>query len=212
MIAENQFREDLYYRLNVFPIESPALRERKEDIPLLVTEFNRRLQAQGGQPAKLTDNALKSLAEHKWSGNIRELANLIERLMILYPGARVEVADLPSKYQYGVTEVYEPEYPEALMERQAFNELFAASAEEDEGRDQSFAVGLPPPSSVVLPVEPFNLKDYIAELEVTLILQALANEEGVVARAAERLGMRRTTLVEKMRKYGIQRDADPSEL
>lgn len=212
MIAQNQFREDLYYRLNVFPIESPALRERTEDIPLLINEFNRRLQAQGNQPAKLTDNALKSLSEHQWSGNIRELANLIERLMILYPGARVDVADLPNKYQYGVTDTYEPEYPEALLERQVFNELFAASADDDGDRGQAFAMGLPPPSSVVLPSEPLNLKDYIADLEVSLILQALTSEEGIVARAAERLGMRRTTLVEKMRKYGIQREGETSEV
>ena len=82
MIEDGQFREDLYYRLNVFPIDSPALRERKEDIPLLLQELVSRLELDNSQ-IKFTANAMTSLMAHKWKGNVRELSNLVERLMIL---------------------------------------------------------------------------------------------------------------------------------
>ena len=116
----------------------------------------------------------------------------------------VDVADLPDKYQYGDVQAYEPDYPEELLERDAFNALFAEAAaqevEEDLDEDDS---GLLMRSS--LPEEGVNLKEYLSELEINLIRQALEQQDWVVARAADKLGMRRTTLVEKMRKYDIQR-------
>lgn len=201
MIAEDKFREDLYYRLNVFPIDSPALRERREDIPLLLQELITRIQGEGVEPVKFTGRAIESLMEHSWSGNVRELSNLVERLMILYPGQIVDVQELPPKYQYGDVERFEPDYPEEVLEREAFNELFAESASHDE---ETFE---PEPAiNGYLPDEGVNLKEYLSELEINLIQQALDQQEWVVARAADKLGMRRTTLVEKMRKYNIQRD------
>ena len=201
MIADDKFREDLYYRLNVFPIDSPALRERREDIPLLLQELNSRIQGDGVDPVKFTERAISSLMEHPWSGNVRELSNLVERLMILYPGQIVDVQDLPQKYQYGDMERFEPDYPEEVLERDAFNELFAESAGYDDDTPEP-----EPAINGYLPDEGVNLKEYLSELEINLIQQALDQQEWVVARAADKLGMRRTTLVEKMRKYNIQRD------
>ncbi|MEP0177523.1 MAG: sigma-54 dependent transcriptional regulator [Paraglaciecola sp.] len=198
MIEDGSFREDLYYRLNVFPIDSPALRERKEDIPLLLQELVCRLQEDNAQ-IKFTENALKSLMEHKWPGNVRELSNLVERLMILYPEQLIDLADLPFKYKHLDIDPYEPEYPEELLEREAINALFRSSDEEDESETLNDA------SSKELPVDGLNLKEYISDLEVSLISQALDQQDWVVARAAEALGMRRTTLVEKMRKYNINK-------
>lgn len=204
MIKEDKFREDLYYRLNVFPIDSPALRQRKDDIPLLLQELNSRIQGDGVEGVHFTERAIASLMEHDWAGNVRELSNLVERLSILYPSQVVDVADLPDKYQYGDVQAYEPDYPEELLERDAFNALFAEAAaqevEEDLDEDDS---GLLMRSS--LPEEGVNLKEYLSELEINLIRQALEQQDWVVARAADKLGMRRTTLVEKMRKYDIQR-------
>ncbi|QPL49118.1 MULTISPECIES: sigma-54 dependent transcriptional regulator [Alteromonas] len=204
MIKEDKFREDLYYRLNVFPIDSPALRQRKDDIPLLLQELNSRIQGDGVEGVHFTERAIASLMEHDWAGNVRELSNLVERLSILYPSQVVDVADLPDKYQYGDVQAYEPDYPEELLERDAFNALFAEAAaqevEEDPDEDDS---GLLMRSS--LPEEGVNLKEYLSELEINLIRQALEQQDWVVARAADKLGMRRTTLVEKMRKYDIQR-------
>jgi sigma-54 specific flagellar transcriptional regulator A len=202
MIEEGQFREDLYYRLNVFPIDSPALRERKEDIPLLLQELVSRLELDNSQ-IKFTANAMTSLMEHKWAGNVRELSNLVERLMILYPNQLIDVCDLPSKYKHLDVDAYEPEYPDELLERDAINEMFGGDATEDnEEGDNSLDNTL----STELPVEGLNLKEYISDLEVSLIVQALEQQDWVVARAAEALGMRRTTLVEKMRKYNISKD------
>ena len=92
--------EDLFYRLNVFPIEMPSLRERKDDIPLLLRELMTRLEAEGAQPVSYTPRAINSLIEHNWPGNVRELANLAERMVILYPNSLVDVNHLPSKYRY----------------------------------------------------------------------------------------------------------------
>jgi len=204
MIREDKFREDLYYRLNVFPIDSPALRQRKDDIPLLLQELNSRIQGDGVETVKFTERAIASLMEHDWAGNVRELSNLVERLSILYPGQIVDVADLPEKYQYGEVQPYTPDYPEELLERDAFNELFAEAAAKD-SEDEEPEQPNPMMLSSSLPEEGVNLKEYLSELEINLIRQALEQQEWVVARAADKLGMRRTTLVEKMRKYDIQR-------
>ncbi|MGS2720423.1 sigma-54 dependent transcriptional regulator [Paraglaciecola aestuariivivens] len=202
MIADGQFREDLYYRLNVFPIDSPALRERKEDIPLLLQELVSRLEIDNAQ-IKFTENALTSLMEHKWAGNVRELSNLVERLMILYPNQLIDVGDLPHKYQHLDADSYEPDYPDELLEREAINAMFGACDDEaDEADDSSSSTEL----VTDFPAEGLNLKEYISELEVSLISQALEQQDWVVARAADALGMRRTTLVEKMRKYNISKE------
>ncbi|AUC87652.1 sigma-54-dependent Fis family transcriptional regulator [Alteromonas sp. MB-3u-76] len=210
MISEDKFREDLYYRLNVFPIDSPALRQRKDDIPLLLQEINSRIKGDGVDGVRFTERAISSLMEHEWAGNVRELSNLVERLTILYPGQIVDVSDLPPKYQYGDTAAYEPDYPEEILEREAFNDLFAESAAQERLEEEASQTASQetPSESVVsstLPEEGVNLKEYLSELEVTLIKQALESQDWVVARAADKLGMRRTTLVEKMRKYDIQR-------
>jgi sigma-54 specific flagellar transcriptional regulator A len=207
MIEEGQFREDLYYRLNVFPIESPALCQRKEDIPLLLQELVSRLEGDNAQ-IRFTEHALNSLIEHKWPGNVRELSNLVERLMILYPDQLIDLSDLPSKYKHLDIEAYQPDYPQELLEREAINAMFGGDEGEVEDEDesiQSAEVFLNGHLSAELPANGLNLKEYLSDLEVSLISQALEQQLWVVARAAESLGMRRTTLVEKMRKYDINK-------
>jgi sigma-54 specific flagellar transcriptional regulator A len=209
MINEGDFREDLYYRLNVFPIETPALRERKEDIPLLLKELVTRFEHDQGQTVRFTEQAIASLQEHTWSGNVRELSNLIERMIIMYAEQVVNVSELPNKYRHIDVEEYTPEYPEELQEREAINELFAGF-DYDEDEDNSFTDSFDEQENSgntvdKLPNEGLNLKEYLADLEVSLITQALDKNEWVVARSAELLGMRRTTLVEKMRKYALQK-------
>src|SRR5688572_3507563 len=98
-ITRGAFREDLYYRLNVFPIEMPALRTRAEDLPMLVRDFSDRNVDAGRSKVELTARTLKVLCAYSWPGNVRELGNLIERLSILCPNRRVDVADLPPKYR-----------------------------------------------------------------------------------------------------------------
>jgi sigma-54 specific flagellar transcriptional regulator A len=205
MIGEKSFREDLYYRLNVFPIEMPALRDRKQDTPLLLQELMTRMEAEGAQPICFTPRAINSLMEHDWPGNVRELANLVERMIILYPNSLVDVNHLPTKYRYSDIPEFQPGYNSALtieeQERDAFYDIFS----EDFSIESSEIFNNEEDAPQDLPPEGVNLKEMLADLEVNMINQALEAQGGVVARAADMLGMRRTTLVEKMRKYNLQR-------
>lgn len=187
MIESGDFREDLYYRLNVFPIEMPPLRDRIEDLPLLFEELVGRLQDQGLDSVKLHSSALDSLKQHSWPGNVRELSNLLERLAIMYPNGVVGVSELPGKFQY-------IEEPDPSRYEISVDSPSAPAA----------AVGSTSALDL-LPEEGVDLKEHLELIEKSLIEQALSRNSGVVARAAETLQIRRTTLVEKMRKFGIQR-------
>jgi DNA-binding NtrC family response regulator len=194
MIAAGDFREDLYYRLNVFPIEMPALRERLDDLPLLVNALQSRLKEEGIGSFRFHPSALESLLKHPWDGNVRELSNLMERLAIIYPDAVVGVSELPAKFRH----VAEPD-----PERYASQGLTGTAPISDHSLSQQVQPFTP--GGVQLPEEGIKLKPYLEELEQSLINQALDRCDYVVARAADELGVRRTTLVEKMRKYGISR-------
>ncbi len=182
LIAEGKFREDLFYRLNVFPIEVPPLRERASDIPLLIHEMIARIERENRGSVRLSKKAIAMLQQYNWPGNVRELANLIERLAILFPHGVVDSKDLPGKYQ-----------TENLVE-----------AEEDSGHEDSI-IALSRPDISQLPSDGIDMKKYLTDIEIALIEQALSKTNNVVARAATMLNMRRTTLVEKMRKYEIER-------
>ncbi|WP_323950052.1 sigma-54 dependent transcriptional regulator [Aeromonas caviae] len=197
MIRTQAFREDLYYRLNVFPIETPPLRDRADDIPLLLQELLNRHAEQHKGIIRLTQRAMESLMQYTWPGNVRELSNLIERLLILYPNQIVDVADLPGRYRLLPCEPRDERLTE-MDERDALAAVFQSPPELDPG------IAMPLPMQ--LPQEGVNLKEMLADLEVELIRQALESQDGVVARAADLLSMRRTTLVEKMKKYGMSKD------
>ncbi|WP_028117920.1 sigma-54 interaction domain-containing protein [Ferrimonas senticii] len=200
MITAGEFREDLYYRLNVFPVEMPAVRERCEDIPLLLNELVSRLEGEGKGKVRFTRRAIESLCQHNWPGNVREMSNLVERMVILFPNGLVDVNDLPPRYRYLDVPEYVPALP-VSSEAEQEGDMLAALFNGDEPieiQESRF------PSE--LPEEGVNLKDMLAELEIDMIRQALEQGGNVVARAAELLGMRRTTLVEKMRKYGLNKE------
>jgi len=181
-IRDGRFREDLYYRLNVFPIDMPPLRERREDIPLLIEELLLRFRNEKRVTVRLTPAAVAALSRYEWPGNVRELSNLMERLTILYPNGDVDVHELPEQYraQSGSAAVAEPS-------------------------STPVEPSVHPLSLPRLPREGLDIKEHLNNLEYTLIKQALDEAGGVVAHAAERLRMRRTTLVEKLRKYGLNR-------
>jgi len=189
-IRQNRFREDLYYRLNVFPIEVPALRERLEDIPVLVEDLTARLKAEKKGSVRLTSSALRLMQRHHWPGNVRELSNLMERLAILFPNGVVDAKDLPEKFQ---------------RHAPARTDEEAAWLPEEEGGAEA-GVNLAESAGGVprLPEEGLDLREHLNHLECELIKQALDECNGVVAHAANLLHMRRTTLVEKLRKYGLR--------
>jgi len=196
MIEDGSFREDLFYRLNVFPIEMAPMRERVEDIPLLMNELISRMEFEKRGSIRFNSAAIMSLCQHDWPGNVRELANLVERMAIMHPYGVIGVMELPKKFRHVDDE----------------DEQLAVSLREDLQERATINAGLPGiDAPAVLPAEGLDLKDYLGTLEQGLIQQALDDAGGVVARAAERLRIRRTTLVEKMRKYGMNRRDDDEE-
>lgn len=210
-IIKGSFREDLFYRLNVFPIEMPPLRERIEDLPLLIDDLIATLERSGHGSVRLSGDAVHVLRGYHWPGNVRELSNLIERLAVLHPGATVGVAELPQRYRNRDTEPSQAKVMPMVVEARreaSTGSVSAASvvpsldADDDE---REIVVDASHPQHE-LPPEGVNLKDHIEQIELTLIRQALAQSGGVVAHAAKLLNTRRTTLVEKLRKYGLSRD------
>ncbi|GAB4392924.1 MAG: hypothetical protein Tsb005_09030 [Gammaproteobacteria bacterium] len=178
-IMDNKFREDLFYRLNVFPIEMPALRERIEDIPLLIDCFLTQAQLNHKQQiATINEEAMHCIKNYEWPGNVRELANVIERLNILYPNKAITVANLPAKFHEAISNDSAAENNVTLPTHDISSELASDN---------------------------FDLKEYLAKTEIYIITEALRHANWVVARAANQLNMQRTTLVEKIRKYNIEK-------
>lgn len=195
-IKENRFREDLFYRLNVFPIEVSPLRERIEDIPLLVEDIIGVMQASGRGSVSFAPSALAAFMQYEWPGNIRELANLIERMAIIYPDEEVDAAKLPEKFQHfkPLEKIVETTLSENYEAGGPLEKIELHGSEDNH-----------PSALAHMPTEGIDLKEYLTVLEEDLIRQALHGCNGIVAHAAKRLNMRRTTLVEKLRKYDLER-------
>jgi sigma-54 specific flagellar transcriptional regulator A len=228
-IARGGFREDLYYRLNVFPIEMPALRERIDDLPALVGAIGSRLAADGRGETRLGADAMAALAAYAWPGNVRELHNLIERLAVLHPNATVSAADLPLRYRAA----WEAAVARGELPAPPAAPLPAGSVLDDDAADALASGRMPAarralseaeelaaeratlfggaPALDALPDEGLDLREHIAAIEEKLLRQALERSGGIVAHAATLLNLRRTTLVEKLRKYGIEREPDEQE-
>jgi len=170
----------------------PPLRERTEDIPVLVNDLISRIETEKRGSVRLTPGAVMALSQCQWPGNVRELANLIERLAILYPYGVVDVKDLPEKFRVGIR----------VVEQTGDLPMVNSS---DGSSDTVVAIPR-------LPNDGIDLKAHLSHLEMDLISQALDESDGVVAHAAKRLMMRRTTLVEKLRKYGLQRSHEPTAI
>jgi DNA-binding NtrC family response regulator len=163
MVGAGTFREDLFYRLNVIPIQLPPLRERRDDIPLLVKHFLARFC--GNTDVHLSQSAMRALMAYHWPGNVRQLENAIERAIALCSGRQeITVADLPIEVQ-------------SVPESETF-------------------------SFVEFPDEGLDLPKYLASIERDLIHRALDRTEGNRNKAADLLRIKRTTLVEKLRRIG----------
>lgn len=181
-IEEGEFRTDLFYRLNVFPIKLPSLRERTSDIPLLLSEFAERIRLQHGKPKAITfdDSALEALSNHPLPGNVREIENLVERLSILRPGETISADLLP------------PKYKSVVVAQQSDHQFVRRNSIEPRAPSIRFQSGT------------INLKQHLTALEKNLIFQALDDTDWVVSKAAKVLTLRRTTLIQKIRKLDIR--------
>jgi len=168
MVRDGSFREDLYYRLNVIPVKLPPLRERRDDIPLLVHHFLERFcrdQVPARAVMTVSQQAMRRLMAYTWPGNVRQLENALERAVALSAGRpQIEEADLPPDVQ---------EAGEVLPSR-----------------------------DFQLPEEGIDFQEYVANIERELIVQSLARTGGNKGRAAQLLNLKRTTLVEKLKRLG----------
>lgn len=174
-VRKNQFREDLYYRLHVVPIYVPPLRERLEDLPLLINHFvnlyNKKLgrNVQGFSPA-----AIEVLSKYHWPGNVRELENLVEQMIVLYSKGVIDVEHLPDN----------------------FKQISKVSPFHLDSQWQG---------------EKIDLNQALSSLECEFIRQAIVRAGGNKSRAAELLGLKRTTLIEKLRKYNLEKEGKNGE-
>ena len=178
LVASKDFREDLYYRLSVIPITIPPLRERRDDIPLLINNFLTRFNSDKRHAVKgFSRDTLTILCAYEWPGNVRELENLVERLVILKDSGFITPDDLPDKYLTGHAHVQVAELPPAA--------------------------GLTETVSEELPAGGVCLNSMVDEFENRLILQALNRTGGNKKEAATLLNLKRTTLIEKLKKKNL---------
>ena len=181
-IDDGRFREDLFYRLSVFPIEIPPLRDRPDDVQPLVNEMMSRVWHSHGTWLRLDEEVLVQLRNYEWPGNVRELSNLIERLAVVKPCGKIGLADLPLALR--------PPGSRAGSDMPMI--VNAELTQGDVDTDTDF------PSSGI------DLKGHLARVERQMIQSALSEAKGVVQKAAELLGVGRTTLVEKIRRHGLR--------
>ncbi|MBA3941712.1 MAG: sigma-54-dependent Fis family transcriptional regulator [Sphingopyxis sp.] len=191
-IADGKFREDLFFRLGVVVLQVPSLAERVEDIPALIRHFQRSMPADA--KCRYDDAALALLMQHSWPGNVRELRNFVERASVLHGGETLGVAD--------VAMLLNP--TAALASRRAVPSSPAAAPASAE---ESVASATPFTKSTPAPGRPIDLKREIETIELEQIHVALDLADGIISEAARLLTLKRTTLIEKMRKYGVHQQA-----
>jgi len=193
-IKEGRFRSDLFFRLNVVPLHVPPLRERIDEVPEFIGLFGREYAREGLPSLRFDNDLLKLFEDYDWPGNIRELSNMVHRLSVLYPGelinlARVDTGMLPS----GMVELIDPE----LLSSSEVNQ--GATAEVNEVED------------IIMQAQGYaqfrdqgkGLKEMLSDIEEDIIEKALEDVNGNVSRCAKLLSMQRTTLIERIKKYGL---------
>jgi DNA-binding NtrC family response regulator len=190
-IKAGGFREDLYYRLNVIPIELPPLRDRREDIPLLVRHHLRdNVSPRTGQPFQMSRRALNALGAYQWPGNVRELENLLERACALCEGNLIQLADFPA----AIRECAPPEVEGESENAEPLGAESGAAAYLLDGNASS----LPPEAGSSFGAPLGSLKDYLREQELNYLNRALAFTGGNKEKAAEMLGVSLATLYRKL--------------
>lgn len=206
-VAQGRFREDLYYRLNVFPLEVPALRDRLGDLPMLLSELMEDVQRNSGTSVHFSSATIRLLTHYRWPGNVRELANLVERMAIMHPGGRIDPADLPADFRVDLpVDLSDDLSTDTGLEQTGAVNQGRVSVQVDQ-LDQAESTG----SDLLTDLDgaelSVDLKQHLQQIERELIEHALERSRGVVAEAARMLSVGRTTLVEKIRKHDLDAGA-----
>jgi len=203
LISENKFREDLYFRLNVFTVEVPPLNERTEDIPELVRHFiSQKKSSSGARNFKFSDDAYTALKEYHWPGNIREIRNVIERAITFFPSQKVNGQDV-IKYLLKQNPEIIRRTEEQEFVWQKFDEIHANKTVEAELIHESKPPSASDFSQWFEHNNSVNLRALLRDIEIVLITAAMERNNNNTSEAAKDLKLLRTTLIEKIKKYGI---------
>ncbi len=203
-VEKGEFRADLFYRINVFPIDVPTLAARKVDVPVLIQGIIEKIKFSGEEiKVNFSDDALKVLSNYNWPGNVRELRNVIERASVLFNDRSVSGENV--KENLLKLKVPDPEEEQ--------DELWAATtdlveATNDENGKELESLPIPKPEQYkdwFLYYDKMDLRRHLSEIEIVMIEAALEKTDGMVSQASDALKLRRTTLIEKMKKYGISK-------
>lgn len=202
-VESGEFRADLFFRINVLPINVPSLAERRTDIPSLLKSLIETLNIEKSVQPKFTADAITSLTKHNWPGNVRELKNVIERACIIFPGQEVTSTNI-------FENLLRLKVPTIAEEQNAIWEMTSDldeinSIEFDE-LNQSPEDFLPHPKNYknwFTFYDEIDLRRHLQDVEIVLIEQALEKTNNKIALAADKLKLRRTTLIEKMKKYSM---------
>lgn len=191
-IADGKFREDLFFRLGVVVLQVPSLASRAEDIPALIRHFQRKMP--GEAKCRFDSDAMMVLMQHGWPGNVRELRNFVERASVLHGGETLGADDVAILLNPTAAPRPRQAVPGSVAVVQAGADCFTAAT-------------AAPHAKTPAPGRPIDLKREIETIELEQIHVALDLADGIISEAARLLTLKRTTLIEKMRKYGVQQAA-----
>jgi len=204
-IELGKFRADLFYRINVFPIKLPALAERAVDIPQIINALKKSLAKQEGKSSlpSFEDSAMQEFMRYPWPGNVRELRNVMERACLLFPGSKIEAKHVRDH-------LLRLRAPDPVEEQDALWEATESFGVDSTSTGESMLPEAPVPHPMHYKdwfayFDNIDLRRHLQEVEVVLIEAALEKSDGMVSQAADSLKLRRTTLIEKMKKLMIQK-------
>lgn len=219
LIDKGRFREDLYYRLNVIPIEIKALSERRQDIPELFESFAAQIARPHQAPIYLKQSTMKLFSAYHWPGNVRELYNLVNRFTTLYPSQEIDLFSIPATLiPPGIRELMSGQGVETSIESSRARHInggspmvSATDALQAISMDSSATAPFDHVQGVIalaqggvdFPEEGVQLKERMLEIERGLIKEALSRAKGNVSKTARLLSVQRTTLIEKINKFGL---------
>jgi sigma-54 specific flagellar transcriptional regulator A len=215
-VDAGEFREDLYYLLNVLPITMPALRERPEDIPELIKELVIRLEHEGQKAIRLNSSATDVLKNYSWPGNVRELTNLVERLSVIHEGKIIGLNELLPEYRKSSSaeEILEEKENDAVdslgsrdktIKANTDVELTEIAKEKETETEKTQSTAEPEKVflKIMTPLKADNIEEYLNSFEKEIIETALEDAAGMKSFAAERLGLEEDVLLQKMQEFEL---------
>ena len=203
LVSNNEFRDDLFFRLNVFPIQVPSLMDRLDDIPDLIEHLlnNSRSQHFKNSKTRFSKSGLSALKKYDWPGNIRELRNIMERAAVFYPGQEID-EDKVSKSLLNINATYVLDSQEEVDN--IWDSLDNLGGTVRESTDQKIAPPAPADFATLFEFSnSIDLRRLLQDIEIVLIESAMSRNAGNTSEASRDLKLQRTTLIEKIKKFGL---------